>query len=1088
MFTFLFDDLGVPQDYRHMEAFHQTIDPGHEDKFGFDPLDVTKTWLEDILPLQPVGRLILNKNIDNFFAENEQLAFCPAIVVSGTIIQMISCSRLQTRIFSYSDTQRRRLGPNYLQLPAMLPSVLITTITMKYSLEIWGVFKNIHILHDYTVKSGIGTGSYSCQIYNSNIVMEDSIFSPGMNWDYMDELLLDGCWLETSPTDGSEFLNPNAFFDPAFVWPTSRSSAGDFGGSLIQGENQTSVLSGSSHKNQTHSQGAHFSHNMVDVVDPSRNLNGDCLTEASELNRRWWIGPRTNPGPSTSVMQRLIGALNHIKDVAKEKDVLVQLWLPVNKGGRRVLITSEQPFSLDPNSQRLASYRNISVKYQFSAEEDSKDMAGLPGRVFLSKIPEWTPDVRFFRSDEYPRVDHAQQHDVRGTFALPVFEQGSRTCLGVIEVVMTTEKIKIWPELETVCRALEAVNLRSSIASTTRNIKACDGSYQAALPEIKEVLRCACETHRLPLAQTWVPCMQQGKEGCRHSIENYIHCVSTVDDACYIVEPDIQGFHEACSEHHLLKGQGVAGRAFMTNQPCFSTDITSFKKTEYPLAHHARMFKLHAAVAIHLRCIHTGKADFVLEFFLPTDCRDPEEQKEMLNSLSSVIQKVCRSLRVVTNKELEEETDLAVSEVIAPSDCIPSTEEQCTNHSEKYSRENPTWTPCFTEDKQSSSTSTSTAKVLRKEKVRVTTDANLSKVKWHQQHISLSVGCGDSTVNQISFSSVAKRKTGEKRRSKAEKTITLQVLRQYFAGNLKDAAKSIGVCPTTLKRICRQHGIKRWPSRTIKKVGHNLQKIQHVIDSVQGVSGAFPISALYPNFPEMASPRSSGKSTLSASTSGRDGEPKQTALQPEGGNFVSQAATSNSPSSSCSQRSDSSHSCSSGTHQPSKFSMSGNKGLIIGETPGDGELKMVTSDAELHASSQGLKLTPRSESLRSLMEQLIPDSTQPIITKNTSPIAQDLDAQRVKVTYGDLKIRFRMQSKWRFKDLLHEIARRFHIDDISGFDLKYLDDDSEWVLLTCDADLEECIDVSRWSEGNTIKLLLQVSRHHLDRSEGSTAP
>ncbi|VAI10247.1 unnamed protein product [Triticum turgidum subsp. durum] len=165
MFTFLFDDIGVPADYRHMDGsgvntytlvnragkahyvkFHwkptcgvkslleeeavtvggtnhshatkdltdsiaagnypewtfyiQTIDPDHEERFDFDPLDVTKTWPEDVVPLQPVGRLVLNRNIDNFFSDDKLL---------------------QTRIFSYSDTQRHRLGPNYLLLPANAP-------------------------------------------------------------------------------------------------------------------------------------------------------------------------------------------------------------------------------------------------------------------------------------------------------------------------------------------------------------------------------------------------------------------------------------------------------------------------------------------------------------------------------------------------------------------------------------------------------------------------------------------------------------------------------------------------------------------------------------------------------------------------------------------------------------------------------------------------------------------------------------------------------------------------------------------------------------------------------------------------------
>lgn len=547
------------------------------------------------------------------------------------------------------------------------------------------------------------------------------------------------------------------------------------------------------------------------------------------------------------------------------------------------------------------------------------------------------------------------------------------------------------------------------------------------MPEILEVLRSACETHRLPLAQTWVPCIQQGKEGCRHSEDNYLDCVSTVDHACIVADHNMQGFHEACSEHHLLKGQGIVGRAFSTNQPCFSTDITSFGKTEYPLAHHARVFGLHAAVAIHLRSIHTGTADFVLEFFLPADCTDPEEQKKMLGSLSIIVQQVCQSLRVVTDKELKE-------------DCKPSREEILHEKSSEF---------------------------------------------WQHQHDSnlkrnAEFGEECSAYDEGSFPSLDMGKAGEKKRTKAEKTITLEVLKQYFAGSLKDAAKSIGVCPTTLKRICRHHGIKRWPSRKIKKVGHSLQKLQGVIDSVQGASGAFQIKSFYTNFPELASPNLSGTSPFSASK--LSDHPQPSSMQPESGILSPQAAASKSPSSSCSQNSSSSHCCSSGTLQhPPTWNVAGFEDPMVGENLGDGVLKRIGSAAELQSSSQGPNLLARSWSHKSLNEHPSAENLLPL-RKDSGRLSQEGDALKVKVTYGDEKVRFRMQNTWKHTYLLLEIARRFNIDNISRFDLKYLDDDAEWILLTCDADLEECIDVCLSSQNQTIKLCLQVSQYHLGKS------
>ena len=92
-------------------------------KQSFDPLDATKTWPEDKFPLMPVGKMVLNRNPENYFAEVEQAAFCPASIVPG--IELSADKLLQGRAFAYADTQRHRLGPNYLQLPINRPRTTV---------------------------------------------------------------------------------------------------------------------------------------------------------------------------------------------------------------------------------------------------------------------------------------------------------------------------------------------------------------------------------------------------------------------------------------------------------------------------------------------------------------------------------------------------------------------------------------------------------------------------------------------------------------------------------------------------------------------------------------------------------------------------------------------------------------------------------------------------------------------------------------------------------------------------------------------------------------------------------------------------
>lgn len=101
--------------YVQVMPFHEAAD------YRFNPFDLTKVWPHGDYPLIKVGRMILNRNPDNFFAQIEQAAFEPANMVPG--IGPSPDRMLLGRLFSYPDTHRYRIGTNYLQLPVNRPKV-----------------------------------------------------------------------------------------------------------------------------------------------------------------------------------------------------------------------------------------------------------------------------------------------------------------------------------------------------------------------------------------------------------------------------------------------------------------------------------------------------------------------------------------------------------------------------------------------------------------------------------------------------------------------------------------------------------------------------------------------------------------------------------------------------------------------------------------------------------------------------------------------------------------------------------------------------------------------------------------------------
>ncbi|KAG5133863.1 hypothetical protein JHK82_025051 [Glycine max] len=857
-----------------------------------------------------------------------------------------------------------------------------------------------------------------------------------------------------------------------------------------------------------------------------------------------------NPDAYCLIKERMTQALRHFKELT-EQNVLAQVWAPMRNGNRYALTTSGQPFVLDPHSNGLHQYRTVSLMYMFSVDGENDEIMGLPGRVFQQKIPEWTPNVQFYSSKEYQRLNHAQHYNVRGTLALPVFELAGQSCVAVVELIMTSQKINYAPEVDKICKALEAVKLRSSEILEHQYIQICNEDRQYALAEILEILTVVCETHSLPLAQTWVPCKHRSVlahgGGHKKSCSSFDGCcmgqvcMSITEVAFYVIDAHTWGFHEACVEHHLQQGQGVAGRAFLSHNMCFCGNIAQFCKTEYPLVHYALMFGLTSCFAVCLQSSHTGNDDYVLEFFLPPGITDFNEQKRLLGSILATMKPHFQSLKIASGIELEENASIEIIEarnerVNLRFESIPIT--------------------------QSSKSPPRHASPNVGEGLPL--EPSEQKIMAYFDGINDGGSLGDNAGGHIdqntSLKIKTKKKPSERKRGKAEKSISLDVLQHYFTGSLKDAAKSLGVCPTTMKRICRQHGISRWPSRKIKKVNRSLSKLKCVIESVHGAEGAFGLNSLSTvSLPiaagSFSEPSTSNKFNRQTSLTIRPSEPKinekdfdasgasetkrQAAMEDQ---FLGLEARAQSPEKVINDRGVATQEI--GTKGTNKFrtgsgssESSGNPtphGSCHGSPPneisppkdifvtGHSEKCLVLrgslGSTTLHSTStpncttaypmphivettepqelfggQLLEGAGSSKDLRNLcpsadavLEDQVPEAYKMNPQCSDLPQMQHMDnlnntltpfavrkevkSVTIKATYKEDIIRFKVSMDCGIVELKEEIAKRLKLE-AGTFDIKYLDDDHEWVLIACDADLQECMDISRSSGSNVIRLV-----------------
>jgi catalase len=142
-------------EYPEWDLHVQMMSDDEHPELDFDPLDDTKVWPENEFPLRHVGTLQLNRTPGNFFAESEQIAFGTGVLVDG--LEFSDDKMLVGRTFSYSDTQRYRVGPNYLQLPVNQPKRPVATNLRDGQMAYYqdGGGENPHVNYEPSILGGL---------------------------------------------------------------------------------------------------------------------------------------------------------------------------------------------------------------------------------------------------------------------------------------------------------------------------------------------------------------------------------------------------------------------------------------------------------------------------------------------------------------------------------------------------------------------------------------------------------------------------------------------------------------------------------------------------------------------------------------------------------------------------------------------------------------------------------------------------------------------------------------------------------------------------------------------------------------------
>ncbi|GKC42790.1 PB1 domain, RWP-RK domain, lambda repressor-like, DNA-binding domain protein, partial [Tanacetum coccineum] len=526
----------------------------------------------------------------------------------------------------------------------------------------------------------------------------------------------------------------------------------------------------------------------------------------------------------------------------RDSHVLVQFWSPVIVRKRCLLTTLDQPFGLGVVDEALYLYRLESEQRMFVVDGGHREELGPPGRVYRQKLPEWGLNA-------HTLPDSAACHNTHGYLNLPVFEPDSGCCVGVLELVTSSNYVDYAFEVQEVSRALKVVdeeNLKcpNLYEDPTFYTQVGDERRQIELDEIFFALKAICNVHDIPLAQTWalsgygsaVAISGNLEQTCSSFNGNCIGkvCMSTYGLPFYIRALSMWGFHEDCRERHLDKSQGVVGRSLSSCGLCFCEDVTKLGEDEYPLAAYAHLNGITSCLAIYVKSIERD-AEYVIELVLPphnTNEADLQSLmktvKQQINNASSLKLGIVSSLQVIGGDHLNwnfESPPSPITILTEQEEVLPEPGKQPLLENDRDDDD----------DVRFSKDQSVIAYLEHIEDDILNSEPSDSAADGTSQSVvpCLDAGAEDSNINKGKM---------KRKRKRSEKSISLEEISKHYGKTINEAAKNLSVSRSTLKRICRSYGILRWPYKSGSDKSNSLLKSNQTdVVAVHASEGLTPI-------------------------------------------------------------------------------------------------------------------------------------------------------------------------------------------------------------------------------------------------------